>query len=583
MIPISRASQDVDFVTFDLFETLLLFPLSGSAQMWEMVGTSIGMADFAPLRGAAEAEALRRAEADGRFTISHDEIYECLDLPAAPREFAKRTELLYEAALWHPHPDVRELYVQWATEGRAAIIADTPHGAAFIAGLLSRLGLPEAPLFLASEVGLPKAGGRLFVEVAQRLGVPPGRILHVGSREQEDLRPAREAGFLTQAVDARDDVFTGAQGAAALSYGFRRLGPQPSRAPLASIGFDLLGPLYCAFLRWVEWHARINAIDALVFFPGVGHCLEHLVPSLGAASLPRRAILTASRESLALATVSDRNFDERVALLIAEADGGSVSEALECLGIAVPSAQVMADLGLGEDVIVGVEHHPLVRRFFNAYRWPILAAARRSRRELFQDLIGQGIEPGSRIALVAADWDGSLQEAFELALESALEMEVYGYSLCLLDTPETRRRQARMHLKAMLWRESVGGPKLDLLARGRLEAELLFLAPDLRLPASMAGRSDPPPRSRMDRAQRDLVARGVGAGVEAFARLFNSFVAATGYEPEPLDIAAPFLDRLANLKQPADLVRAHLCSGASDTKTPGSAGSSDPAQMRGLG
>lgn len=570
--PIRLASLDADFVSFDLFETLLLFPLAGPDQMWDMVGGSIGMPDFAQLRGAAETEALRRAQASGRFTISHDDIYDSLDQPAAQREFAKRTELLYEAALWQPHPDVREAYAQCAAEGRAVIVADTVHGTSFVAGLLSRLGLPEAPLFLASEVGLPKTDGRLFTAVAERLGVSPGRIVHVGSREQEDLRPASEAGFRTHAVDGRVVASTGAKGAAALSYGLRRLAPQADRDALASIGFELLGPLHCGFLRWVEWQARINAVDAIVLFPGVGQSLARLVPSLGSCALPRRVVLNVSAPCLVLAAISDRTFDEKISFLIAEADGRSVSEAFARLEIPAPSAQVMADLGLGDDVVVGVEQHPLVRRFFSAYRWPILAAARRIRRDLFQSLIAQGIAPGSRVALVAADWDGRLQEAFEQAIEGILEVEVYGYSLCLLDTPEIRRRLARLHLKAMLGRESVGGPALDLLARRRKDVDALLLESHLEF-------QGPVPAQAGEMTRGEAVARGLGDGAEAFARLFNGFAAATGYEPEPLEVIAPFLDGLADLHVPASQVRELLLSGAPEPETRGPTGLSNNGDM----
>lgn len=560
-VPFSPASTDVDFVSFDLFETLLLSPLPSPHHLWVMVGSSIGMPDFPFVRRAAEAEAFRRADASGRTTITHDEIYDCLDLPTAPREFAKRTELLYEAALWQPHPDLRPVYTQWVEAGRAVIVGETAHGTAFVAGLLARHGLPEATLFLSSEAGVSKAGGRLFAVMAEKLGVRADRILHLGSRAQEDLSPATAAGLRTQLVEGRAEASQDVTGAAALSYGLRRLAPDAQQDLVRSVGFEWLGPLYCGFLRWVEWHVRINAIDVLLFLPGIGYGLDRIAPSLGASALPRRAYLKTSWSALTLAGLSERSFDEKVGFLIQEIDGHSASEGLARLGIPVPSEQVMKGLGLGEEVVIEAEQHPLLRRFFTAYRWPILAAARRNRRALFQTLLAHGVTPGARVALVAADWDGSLQEAFEQAMDGILEMEVHGYTLCLLDTPDTRRRQARMHLKAMLGRESVSGPTLDLLSRRQEEAESLFLAPhgpiighDDRAVDDMAVEGHVGP----DRAPLTQAADSLIEGVEAFARLFNGFVAATGYEPEPLEIVAPFLDGLADLKGRAALVRERI-------------------------
>lgn len=560
VVPFSQASQDVDFVSFDLFETLLLFPLPGPAQMWEMVGSAVGMPDFALLRAGAEAKALRRAQAHGRQTVSHDEIFDCLDLPAAPREFAKRTELLYETALWHPDPHLREIYKNWVGAGRALIIAETAHCSAFIARLLARVGLPEAPLFVSSEMGVSKADGRLFTLAAERLAVPPQRIVHVGRRAREDLEPAAAAGFRTHPVDRLADAPAAGTGASVLSYGLRRLGPDRRQDPIRSLAFQMLGPLYCAFLRWMEWHARINAIDTILLLPGFGQSLEQLASTLGVSALPPRAVLRTSELALILAGISDRTFDEKIGFLLREAEGQPVSDLLSRLDVPIPSERVMADLGLGDDVIIGVEQHPLLRRFLMAYRWPILAAARRSRREIFQALLAQGVKPGARVALVAADWDGSLQEAFEQAVDGVLEIEVYGYSLGLLDLPETRRRQARMHIKAMLGRDSVSGPTLDLLARRQREVDALLLAPDgfhLRRAGPQAEEA-PSARTELERQRLKEVARSLAEGTEAFSRLFNSFIVATGYQAEPLDIAVPFLEGLADLQAETELMREGL-------------------------
>lgn len=541
-VPFRLTSENVDFVSFDLFGTLLLFPLPGPAPLWEMVGQSIGMPDFPRLRQAAQAEAARRAKGLGRHTLTHDDIFDCLDLPAAQREFAKRTELLYESALWQPHPQLRAIYAQRAQVGQAVLVGETVHGRSFVASLLSRLGLPDAPLVLSSEVDAPLSSGRLFAIAADALHASPERILHLGREGSEALKQAAASGFRTQAVEGDVPPPMAGEGAASLSYGLRRLGPDRRQEPERSLGFQVLGPLYCGFLRWMEWHARINAIDAIVALPEMGAVMAQLAPTLGGSALPVRALLGTSGLPLILAGVSDRTFDERMSLLIREADGACLSDLLDRLGVPVPSEQVMAGLGLGDDVVIGVEQHALLRRFLVAYRWPILATARRHRREMFQALLAQGVTPGARIALVGLDWDGSVQEAFEQAMDGVLDMEVYGYSLCLLDTPETRRRQSRMHIKAMFGRESVGEPTLDLLSRRKPEVEALLHA--------AAGSAKGAVPTQVAKAAKEQSA-ALFDGAEAFVRLFNGFVAATGYEAEPLEIAAPFLDGLADLRTPA--------------------------------
>ena len=63
--------------------------------------------------------------------------------------------------------------------------------------LLAALGLAErfAAIVVSAEVGVEKPHRRIFEIAAERLGVAPGRIVHVGDRRLEDVEGAEAAGL----------------------------------------------------------------------------------------------------------------------------------------------------------------------------------------------------------------------------------------------------------------------------------------------------------------------------------------------------------------------------------------------------
>jgi putative hydrolase of the HAD superfamily len=63
--------------------------------------------------------------------------------------------------------------------------------------LLGRLGLDSRfqTIVVSSEVGHAKPHPAIFAEATARLGLPAGRILHIGDNPEADLRGARDAGL----------------------------------------------------------------------------------------------------------------------------------------------------------------------------------------------------------------------------------------------------------------------------------------------------------------------------------------------------------------------------------------------------
>lgn len=66
--------------------------------------------------------------------------------------------------------------------------------------LLRRLDLPAQLILTSEDMGAAKPARAFFDEVARRVGRPPADIMYVGDHRDNDVRPAKAAGFAAALV-----------------------------------------------------------------------------------------------------------------------------------------------------------------------------------------------------------------------------------------------------------------------------------------------------------------------------------------------------------------------------------------------
>lgn len=134
--------------------------------------------DLSALRHASLQEAARQAGADPAIAD-----------PAFRVFFEARNRVAF-------YPDVPRVLPELA---RRHPLAALTNGNA----CLERTGAGRWLGFAVSaiEAGAPKPDARMFRAAAERLGLPPERILHVGDDPEHDLQGARRAGFQAALID----------------------------------------------------------------------------------------------------------------------------------------------------------------------------------------------------------------------------------------------------------------------------------------------------------------------------------------------------------------------------------------------
>jgi len=478
-----RRIDAAEVVSFDIFDTLFVRPLSDPEDAFDMLGERFGVDGFRRIRCAAQIEAFRRMNLAGRGEITLDDIYVCMDgLPAGVSAASLRdAEIELELALTVPNADLIETFKSIVGRKRVVVVSDMYMPESFFEALFDKYALPRVPMFISAARGATKRDhGELFGRVVAEVGVAPGQILHIGDNHLADVVRAQEHGL--QAFHYVNPVAApyavspslGASIAAAMTKLHHRRDAVNS---FYGLGYRFGGPAALGLLEWVRDQAVLDAVDVVLFVARDGYVLDQLVKRGHAPGMPPHAYFRGSRVAFALSTINEGNFDRWLDFLLSGCLGLSPDEVLQRIGVTPPERRVMEDLGLGDAVIIDANNLGRMREFLSAYRTEIIRTAARNRRGLFNLLHSFGIRPGMRVAMVDVGWSGTTQETMRNALAELIDVELVGYYLGLADSAECHRRRAEMPMRALLDSSFVGADRMAKLYERRVGVELMFSAP----------------------------------------------------------------------------------------------------------
>ena len=130
-----------------------------------------------------------------------------LDSPAPWQPvLAELFDAFAEPSLWRVFPEVAEVLA--GLRGRGLRLAAVSNWDSRLPALLAGLGLDRAldEILVSALEGVEKPSPEIFHRAAHRLGVAPGRCLHVGDSPLDDYRGAESAGLRPLLID-RQELF----------------------------------------------------------------------------------------------------------------------------------------------------------------------------------------------------------------------------------------------------------------------------------------------------------------------------------------------------------------------------------------
>lgn len=545
--------DEAELVSFDIFDTLFVRPLSDPEDAFDLLGERFGITDFRRIRRDAQAEAFRRMSAAGEGEITLEGIYASMSGLPADIEASTlcRAEFELELELTVPNYDLIGVFKDIVGRKRVAVVSDMYLPRSFFEALFERHALPRVPMYISAERGTTKRdSGELFDLLLMESNVAPGKVLHIGDNAISDIQRAQERGLQAhQYINQAAAPYTvsrslGASIAASIPKLHDR---QHAVNSFYGLGYRFGGPAAMGLLEWVRDRALLDGVDLVLFVARDGYVLDQLAQRGHVSGLPAHAYFPGSRVAFALSTIHDGNFDAWLDFLTAGAIGLAPDEVLERIGVTVPEQKVMDDFDLSDKVVISNDNMSRLREFLSAYRSEIIKVAVRNRRGLFNLLCGLGIQPGMRVAMVDVGWGGTTQETMQKALADMLDVDLVGYYLALVDSPERRRRNDEMSMSALLDSSSVGPARVEKLYARRVGVELMFSAPheaiigyDLQPDGSVRVIEDGG-RGADPAVLRDVV-REVQQGMLDFAEAYQALGTSLRYRARPDELAQAVID-----------------------------------------
>ena len=410
-----QKAAEGDMVSFDVFDTLILRPLSQPTDVFHFVGEQLGILNFKELRAQCEMdarEACRKAKGHTEVTLA--EIWERLArmLGCDPEE-GMRLEQEAELALCCANPFLLAVWNRLRAMGKPIlIISDMYLPKSCITRMLEQNGFTGAErVYVSCESGQNKAGGTLFQQVLR--DYPGKKIVHVGDNAHSDVSMAERCGFgVCPYVDVRSGVslYRPADLSPMVGSAYRGLVSNHLYCGLERYSMEyeygyIYGGLfvlgYCVFIH--DW-CRRNGADRVLFFSRDGDILKQAYDRLYPEDDTAYAYWSRKASVKLMADDNRHDFFQRF-LHQKINQGYSLREALGSMEL-TSLAEQLPDVGLNPDQELTGKLEEKVRSFLEA-RWDAVLAAYEAEDAAAAEYYRALLSGCSHAAAVDIGWAGS--------------------------------------------------------------------------------------------------------------------------------------------------------------------------------
>lgn len=201
LIDISRYK----IISFDIFDTLLLWPFSNPQELWTVLEEREKLKGFSKARKKADAITYERAsKRGGEATI--EEAYEQM-----PRRFRllMQKEIDWERKVLRVNPEMLDIWHEAGKQGKLrVIVSDMYLPASFIQSVLLENGIKDWDVFfLSRDYDARKTTGKLFEAMLHTENAKPNEVLHIGDNIHSDVNVPQSLGIHTQYYPKVIDCF----------------------------------------------------------------------------------------------------------------------------------------------------------------------------------------------------------------------------------------------------------------------------------------------------------------------------------------------------------------------------------------
>ncbi|WP_017221014.1 HAD family hydrolase [Moritella dasanensis] len=485
LITLKNKIDEAGIVSFDFFDTLFTRACIDPEDVFHLVANKCDFPDFKRVRKESQIKGFQLMHNEGRNEITFDDIYKCFDVDKEKKIKLQQSEQEVEELIVKPNPEMLPVFEYCIAQGKkVVIVSDMYISKDFFINVLKSNGFPEVDLYVSCDENATKRDcGHLFDLVVKNTNIEPRNIFHIGDNYHADVVKAEERGLIAHHYhpfwDIKETDIGNVELSTSIAYGVQRLNSINNvNEKLKKIGYDFAGPLAIGYLQWIHEQSKKDDIDLLLFVSRDGYILEHLSNLYpNQFDLPAHKYFLSSRVLLITSMINDQNFHEFIPYFLSGSDGLSAFEILERIGVASPSKEVMADLGLDDNLIITPELYSTVAQFIFAMRWEILKVCRRNLSALYEQVQQLEIKPGMKVAMVDVGWNGTMQKYLDAFLRDNFGATLSGYYIGLTNQTECVERRQSLDMKAMFDPNIESENFIGELFDSRVLVELLFSAP----------------------------------------------------------------------------------------------------------
>lgn len=433
---ISNILDNYDYISFDIFDTLIKRDVPDPTDVFDMVGRAFGIKDFKSKRIRAEQKARNVLKKE----VNIDDIYSCID--NSLKKFAQKLEkkeIELELELCVRNERMYPCFEQAANAGKAIIISDMYLKKETIEQILKKNGINGyRKLYISNEVGKSKSDGSLFEFVEQDLNVlNPKKMMHIGDSLKGDYLEARKEGLkswkikrlslnLTRGFQINDDN--------RFLNNFINNHIDVNGSYYKKFGYEAFGPLLYGFTEWLYSNLKSDNFKQVLFLSRDGFIMKKTYDQMRHNSHIPSYYMEVSRRSLRIPNfvsgIDNNNLIDTLGLLRTT----TIPQIFDCLGLnynkyknIIIEHNLSADkIYVSRDLIDSREFQTL----FSDIKKDVIDNANNERAMLYKYL--KNFDFNIKTAVVDIGWGGSIQKYLLQALDSfGIKSDITGFYIGL--------------------------------------------------------------------------------------------------------------------------------------------------------